>query len=117
MFKKEFWNSEVFGTDEAQLNTVIDINNKKTSYIINDDDKSENNSVGRKISFVPNQLVAHDDEEDPKLTEEINKKFENYEELGEKYRALERDGKLLTVENIRKEYGKFTAVDNVCMNM
>ena len=39
MFKKEFWNSEVFGTDEAQLNTVIDINNKKTSYIINDDDK------------------------------------------------------------------------------
>lgn len=49
-----------------------------------DDDKSEQGSVGRKISFIPNQLLDQDDIDDPKKIEEFNKKFENYEELGEK---------------------------------
>jgi len=66
----------VCGSDEAQVNSVVEVNNKKISYIM-DDDKSEQGSVGRKISFIPNQLINHEDDDDLNKIEEFNKKFAN----------------------------------------
>lgn len=37
--------------------------------------------------------------------------------MGERYRKLEDDGKLLTINDMRKEFGKFTAVNDVSMKM
>lgn len=39
------------------------------------------------------------------------------EELGERYKKLEDDGKLLEINDMRKEFGKFTAVNDVSMKM
>jgi ABC-type glutathione transport system ATPase component len=99
-FKAEFWKNEVFQTDSpAQVHS----HGAKTSGV---------SQKGDRVDGQISAAIANDER-----LASGHAKFANYEELGEKYRVLEKEGRVLKIENLRKEFGNFTAVDDVSVNM
>jgi len=103
MFKSEFWKNEVIGIDQKELENM-----KKNSM---------NSNPDKKLSQI-NEAKGATENNDVDLDKISNTiQIDGVEVLGERYRYMEAEGKLLKIQNLKKKFGNFTAVNDVNIKM
>lgn len=76
-----------------------------------------NNQIKMKGDEVEKGIVALSDVEYKTDKTDDSHKFDHYEELGEYYKSLDDEGRFLEIKGLRKEFGNFTAVNDVSVKM
>lgn len=103
MFKSEFWKNEVIGIDQKELENM-----KKNSL---------NSNLDKKLSQI-NEAKGATENNDVDLDKISNTiQIDGVEVLGERYRYMEAEGKLLKIQNLKKKFNNFTAVNDVNIKM